>query len=249
MHIIENNVDFVMVDLVSHMSREPRSGRAILQKREIHAFSELSGLIEEYLSEGVTGEFVVSSGDNTGSIYITEGSVAWVTASSVFPTLLEMLEAKGHVSRDALIAACEVSIAAGDNLAEQLVNEGVLPRDVLVKTLKQHLAYPLSEIIRWNEGVVEFHPHSSLGWSSYRFTFGELMGRALLLLDYTDIFAECRSLERGPSHGEQNNVPMISDAPGGAVVKGIPAIPVTVQRVRSMRIHGCIETSSQPHLY
>ena len=136
--------------------------------------------LKESLSADVQGEVVVRGQDGIGRVYVDHGKVAWAHCSSssspgarsLTEAIVRAQGASLHDVRDAFVA-CR---ASGQNIAEHLIEQGVVSRDTMRAILGRHIQAHLIGVITLESPEVLFLPQSRTYGSDLLFSAEELFG-------------------------------------------------------------------------
>jgi GGDEF domain-containing protein len=136
--------------------------------------------IRECLATDVEGEVVVRGNDGIGRIYVARGNVAWAhCSSSASPGARSLTEAivraQGASLKDVrdAFARCR---ASGENIAEHLIDAGVVSRDTMRAILGRHIQAHLIGVLTLEDPEVLFLPQSRSYGSDLLFNASELFG-------------------------------------------------------------------------
>lgn len=136
--------------------------------------------IRECLAKEVEGEVVVRGKDGIGRVYVARGNVAWAhCSSSSSPGARSLTEAivraQGASLKDVrdAFARCR---ATGQNIAEHLIDGGVVSRETMRAILGRHIQAHLIGVLTLDEPEVLFLPQSRSYGSDLLFSAGELFG-------------------------------------------------------------------------
>jgi GGDEF domain-containing protein len=136
--------------------------------------------LKESLTAAVQGEVVVRGLDGIGRVYVDGGKVAWAHCSSASSpgarSLTEaIVRAQGASLRDVRDAFVSCR-ASGQNIAEHLIQQGIVSRDTMRAILGRHIQAHLIGVITLESPEVLFLPQSRSYGSDLLFSAEELFG-------------------------------------------------------------------------
>ncbi len=136
--------------------------------------------IRECLGKDVEGEVVVRGKDGIGRVYVARGFVAWAhCSSSSSPGARSLTEAivraQGASLKDVRDAFTRCR-ASGQNIAELLIDTGVVSREAMRAILGRHIQAHLIGVMTLEEPEVLFLPQSRSYGSDLLFSADELFG-------------------------------------------------------------------------
>ena len=136
--------------------------------------------LQESLGAAVQGEVVVRGQDGIGRVYVDNGKVAWAhCSSSSSPGARSLTEAivraQGASLRDVRDAFVSCR-ASGQNIAEHLIQQGVVTRETMRAILGRHIQAHLIGVLTLESPEVLFLPQTRSYGSDLLFSAAELFG-------------------------------------------------------------------------
>jgi CheY-like chemotaxis protein len=140
---------------------------------ETGAMGDASGALQEALDSS-GGEVLVKSGDQVGRIFVLQGRVVWADLSGEPASLQGILEGVEGLDRGELrrvLAECRQS---GRNVAEALIGEGLIEREILRARLLAWLSRKVRSILALPHPSALFVPGARQHTGDLAFTREEL---------------------------------------------------------------------------
>lgn len=116
-------------------------------------------LIETIMSSAKNnelGEIIITSGKKSARIFITNGEVAWVRASTIKQTLSSELIKKTGLDSSDLQNIFEECKRDGSNFGETVIEWGLIGREDFRRILLQHVSSSLAAILAWKNTQMIF---------------------------------------------------------------------------------------------
>lgn len=159
---------------------DPEKAEGARRWKRSHGTGSAERALRECLAKDVEGEVVVRGKDGIGRVYVARGSVAWAhCSSSSSPGARSLTEAivraQGASLKDVrdAFARCR---ATGQNIAEHLIDTGVVSRESMRAILGRHIQAHLIGVLTLDEPEVLFLPQSRSYGSDLLFSADELFG-------------------------------------------------------------------------
>jgi hypothetical protein len=131
--------------------------------------------LSEAIDSEIGGEVVVRLNQDSAKIFVTQGKIAWITASSYSETFMADLSKQKLVDPQSLQEVYQECRRTGQNFGETLISWKLLSHEKLRNALLQHIATVLMEILSWPDLATMFVPHNRTYSSDLTFSLTELL--------------------------------------------------------------------------
>jgi len=118
---------------------------------------ELPDLMWSFCERRVTGVLEVTRGPITRKLYLQEGHIVFASSSDPNDRLGETLLRMDQISLEELETALH-GLRSGKRLGKLLVDAEALTHDELVQAVVDQVRSVVLDVLRWSEGVYQFHP-------------------------------------------------------------------------------------------
>jgi DNA-binding response OmpR family regulator/predicted regulator of Ras-like GTPase activity (Roadblock/LC7/MglB family) len=140
---------------------------------ETGAMGDAPGAFQEAL-ESSGGELLVKSGEQVGRVFVLQGRVVWADLSGEPASLQEILEGVEGLDRGELRRVLAECRRTGRNVAEALIDEGLIEREVLRARLLAWLSRKVRSILALPHPSALFVPGTRQHTGDLAFTRDEL---------------------------------------------------------------------------
>ncbi len=159
---------------------DPRRAEGVRRLKKGDGPGTAEAALRECLLKDIEGEVVVRGKDGVGRVYVHHGQVAWAhCSSSSSPGARSLTEAvvraQGASLKDVRDAFSRCR-ASGQNIAEHLIEAGVVSREMMRSILGRHIQAHLIGVMTLEEPEVLFLPQTRPYGSALLFSVDELFG-------------------------------------------------------------------------
>jgi hypothetical protein len=121
------------------------------------------------------GEVVLRCGRDTGRVYFAAGKIAWATSSTHDRTFTKYLVEHSHLSAEEVEEVFQDCQRTNRNLAETVVEWGLLDEPSIRRLLLEHMSEVLLEIFSWPAVESMFMPEQRTYGRTLTFEFVEVL--------------------------------------------------------------------------